>query len=194
MQRTSPLAKAFDVNTISPTFTPIIPTIVAPLSVIEGEPAAGIFDLVPGGRGLVPDSVVVNFFGAGAGTFDARLWGWDRIGSDQITTLWVPRCLASFTCTLGAATGVAGAKVTNTDLFVHTLAVNAIGPQAFWPGLDAAAAPIGRGTIRVFSPGNNLLAWAIVPLLGCEKLQFDFDMTGATNGNALFRCLRCDEG
>ncbi len=195
MQRTSPLQKAFDVNTTSATFTSIIPTVTEPVAVTAGAIGSGIWNLVPGGRGLVADYAMVGFFGAGADntTFDARLWGWDRIGSDPATTLWMPRILASFTCTLCATVGVAGAKIINTDRLVDTLVVNAIGPQPFLPGVNGTPAAEYLGTVRVFSPANEFWAWALVPLMGCEKLQFDFDMTGATNGNAAFRLLNLED-
>lgn len=194
MQTTSPLSKAFDVNTTSSAFTSIIPTITEPVGVNPGEVGSGIFNLSPSKRGSVPDNVLVSFFGAGSDndTFDVRLWGWDRIGSDPSTTLWVPRILATFTCTVSQMVGIAGAKVINTDRFVDTLVVNAIAPQPFMPGVSETPAAEYIGTIKVFSPANNFRAYAVVPLNGCEKLQFDFDMTGATSGNSLFRFLNDD--
>jgi hypothetical protein len=195
MRRTSPLQKAFNVNSTATAFATLIPTVTEPVSVRSGEVASGIFDLVPGGRGLVQDTVLVGFFGAGAdnATFDARLWGWDRIGSDPATTLWVPRILASFTCTLSTMVGIAGAKIINTDRFADTLVVNAVAPQPFFPGVNATPAAEFGGSIKVFSPANNFMAWAEVPLMGCEKLQFDFDSTGSTDSNAVFRLLNDED-
>jgi hypothetical protein len=169
------------------------PTLTEPVGVAIGEAASGIFNLVPGGVGKVPDAVLVSFFGAGSdnNTFDVRLWGWDSCGS--VVKLWLSRPLASFTCTLSATVGVATANVINTDRIVDTITVNAVAPQMFYPdvGLNAAdaAAAVYRGTVRIYSPATEFMAYAIVPLNGCEKLQFDFDMTGATNGNALLRFI-----
>lgn len=193
MQRTSALQKAFGTNTTEASFASIVPTLTEPVAVNIGEVGSGIFNLVPGGFGKVPDAVLVGFFGAGSDndTFDVRLWGWDRIGS--VTVEWIPRPLASFSCTVSGTTGVAGGAIVNTDRIVDTIVVNAIAPQPFIPGVDASAAAITRGTIRIMSPANNMMAWAFVPVYGCEKIQFDFDMTGATNGNAVFRMLNFED-
>jgi hypothetical protein len=192
MKRTSPLSKAYVTNTTSASFPSDVPTVTEPLGVNAGEAGSGIFNLVPGGRGLVPEWLLVSFFGAGSdnNTFDSRIIGWDRIGSSPNNVLWVPRILASLSCTVSAMVGVAGQQVVDTDRFVDTIVVNSVAPQPFYPGVDGTPAAFYRGTIKVFSPANDLMAWALVPLYGCEKIQFDFDMTGATNGNALFRFLR----
>lgn len=187
--------RAFGTNTTSSAFTSIIPTITEPTAVNPGESGSGIFNLAPGGCDSIPDAMLVYFFGAGADndTFDVRLWGWDRIGSVQGTMLWTPSPIASFTCTLSQAVGIAAADIINTDRFVDTIVVNAIAPQPFIPNVNATPAAEYFGTIKINSPANNFRGFAIVPLLGYEKIQFDFDMTGATNGNALFRFLNCDD-
>ena len=193
MQRTSPLERAFETNSTASSFTSLIPTVTEPAGVRVGETgAAGVFNLLPDGKGLVPDKALVSFFGAGNDndTFDARLVGWDRIGSHPTSTLWVPRILASFSCTVSQMVGIAGSKVINTDRFVDTITLNAVAGDPVFPDIDGGGNAASGGTVQIFSPANNLMAYVSVPILGCEKLQFIFDSTGATNANALFRFLR----
>ena len=183
MESNSRLRRAFAANSTSAAFVAFVDTLTEPSG-------AGVHDI--GKSGLVPDQALISFFGAGAdgATFDARIVGWDRIGDDPYSTLWVWRVLASFSVTLSAAVGVAGsAHVAETDRWADTLALGALAEPRYGD-VNATPASEYRGTTRIFSPQNDIKAYAIVPLLGCEKLQFDLDMTGATNGNALFRCLR----
>jgi hypothetical protein len=43
--------------------------------------------------------------------------------------------------------------------------------------------------VEIFSPANNVIAWAKVPINAATKIQFVIDSTGATNGNAVFRWI-----
>lgn len=174
----SPLRRALTTSSTATSFATLISKITEP----SGD---GIFSL----NGLVANHINVSFFGAGADntTFDARIVGWDRIGSDPDFTLWVPRILCSLSCTLSAQVGITGAKLVATDRFADTLVVHAtVAPQPTFTDVVSAAAA-SRGVVEIFSPANDLIAWAKVELEGCEKIQFDFDMTGATSGNCVFR-------
>jgi len=177
MQR-SDLARALATSSTATSFATLISTLTEP----SGD---GVFSF----KTVIPEELMVSFFGAGADntTFDARIVGWDKIGTT--TPLWVPRILASFSCTLSAQVGVTGAALVSTDRFADTLTMNSTAPQAKFTDTDGAGAAT-RGTVPIFSPANDLIAWAKVPLCGVDKIQFDFDMTGATNGNAVFRYLR----
>jgi hypothetical protein len=182
MHTISPIKRALTTSSTATSFASLISTITEP----SGD---GIFSF----PARVPWGLHLSFFGAGADdtTFDARLVGWDRIGTDPALTLWVPRALVSFSVTLSTQVGIANAKVIETDRFADTLVVHAtVAPQSVFTDLVSAAAAT-RGTVEIFSPANNLIAWAKVPLNGCEKVQFQFDLTGATNANAVFREILC---
>ena len=182
MQNYSPIKRALTTSSTATSFATLISTVTEP----TGD---GIWSFLK-----VPWGIHLSFFGAGADdtTFDARIVGWDSIGTDPQLTLWVPRIIASFSCTLSTQIGIASAKLINTDRFADTLTMNTTAPQAKFTDTDSVGAAT-RGTIPIFSPANNVIAWAVVPLFGFNKIQFDFDMTGATNGNAVFRevCMPC---
>ena len=186
MQIPSPLVKALATSSTSATFTAYIPTRTEPSG-------AGVFDIFPS-INLVPEALKVNFFGTGADNdaFDARLIGWERVpdNTNPEFTLWIPNILATFTCTRSSMVGVANCKVVAADRFVDTLVVHAtLGPQAKFTDADSGGAA-SRGTVEIFSPANNLMAWAIVPLRGFDKIQYDFALTAGTDMNALHRFIR----
>ncbi len=180
MQINEPLQLALVANSTATSFATLISTITEPSG-------TGVHSFL---ATLRRDKLLVSFFGAGAddSTFDARIVAWDRIESSTLT-LWVPRVLCSLSLTLSTQVGIAGAKVVATDRFADTMVVHAtVAPQPVFTDLVSAAAAT-RGTVEIFSPANNLIAWAKVPVNAPTKIQFDFDMTGATNGNALFRWI-----
>lgn len=198
MHRAMPLRKAFATSATDTSFASRIPTITEP----SGD---GIHELVNGAsksgdkdKGRAADveaAILCMFYGAGAdnATFDVRLIGWDTIYAKP-TTLWIPKILASFTCTLSAMVGVAGAPLVATDRIVDTITLrtdNAVS-QPVTKSLDSGAVTTSSGWgVEIFSPAGDLAAWVKVPLQGSRKLEFCYDMTGATDGNALFRFL-CD--
>lgn len=180
MHKTQPLQRALATSSTATSFATLISKLTEP----SGD---GVFAFPSIGQKFLHAS----FFGAGADdtTFDARIVGWDRIGTDPAFTLWVPRILASLSIILSTQVGIVGCKVINTDRFADQIVVHAtVAPQSTFTDVVSAAAA-SRGTVEIFSPANNVIAWAKIPLNGCEKVQFDFDMTGATNGNAVFRFL-----
>jgi IMP dehydrogenase/GMP reductase len=112
------------------------------------------------------------FFGAGAAntTFDALVIGWNELRNGTVN-VWVPVPITHFTCTLGTAVGVASADVAATDQLADTVIVAANG---------------GIGVIASQVAGDRI-AKVEVGVEGYRKVEVIFDMTGATNGNCLYR-------
>jgi hypothetical protein len=181
MQHSEPLRVALAANATDTSFAALVSTLTEPTG-------AGVLTLA--GNTSRPKKLHISFFGAGAddSTFDARIIGWDRVekpGAD----LWIPRILCSLTLTLSTQVGVTGARVIATDRFADTMVVHAtVAPQSTFTDVVSAAAA-SRGVVEIFSPANNVIAWAKVPINGAEKIQVVFDMTGATNGNAVYRWI-----
>lgn len=137
----------------------------------------------------------LQFFGAGSAnqTFDYRLYGIERIGNTVITdnaptdsqaALYEYRLIGSGTATLGAKTGVSGGVVSNSELIVDTLTWTASAYGTYlieaYLGADADAA--------VFNPQSDSIAsLTLLDLGNLYGIVIDFDMTGATSGNALIR-------
>jgi len=136
----------------------------------------------------------LQFFGAGTAnqTFAYRLYGIERIGNTDMqgtftatqTPLFQYRMIGSGVATLGAKTGVSGGVITTSDLVVDglTWTASAYGTYLIeaYLGADADAA--------VFSPADDTIASLTLLDLGdLYGIVIDFDMTGATSGNALIR-------
>lgn len=180
MEFIRPYQKALSASSTDTSFASRIPTTTAPANaIVLGDQS---------GHGEVPCEMNVVFYGAGNDdqTFEARIIGWKRIrGNDQTTPdLWVPTVIAQFACILSTAVGVAGAPVVNTDRFVDTLSLASTVIQPKTTDTDSAGAA-STGGVWFTSPANNLIAHANLRVEGYERVEFTFDMTGATNGNAL---------
>ena len=131
----------------------------------------------PSGEGVIEnvrsaENMQVAFFGAGsaAQTFDALVIGWNELRNGT-KNVWVPTPIIHLTATLGSAAGLAAADVIDTDLLAHTIAVASSG---------------GIGVINSQVAGNRM-ASALFDVTGYRKLEVIFDMTGATNGNCLYK-------
>jgi hypothetical protein len=121
---------------------------------------------------MVCQNLMLAFFGAGNDdqTFDARVYGWQ-----QVAGLWVPTLLAQLSCTLSTVVGVAGYPVLNTERFADTYSLAS--------GFNANV------SVEVVSPANNTIGHVLLDVRGFSKIQVDFDMTGATSANALYKGL-----
>lgn len=156
-------------NSTAGSFTTKVPTITKPSG-------AGIFDL-KAMKETVARYLSLIFFGQGTAnqTFNCRLTGWQPVGElDPYFTLWMPRTLVEFACTLGAATGVAGAQLVVADKIV-----------------DGLSLTTGNNNVDVefISPADDTVAHALVDLKGSHLIEITFDMVNATSGNALFSIL-----
>ncbi len=177
----SVLTKVRKVNCTDTSFDALAYTTTEPI--VDAQTATGraAIDLVNRSGGVsnntVPNSVQIFPFGAGSDdqTFDMRVIGWKPAIYDSLTIGWIPYVLAGFSCTLSTSVGVAGSTAVATDRFVDT--ITRISAQ----GNDVSS--------EIVSPANNTPGHVVVDLKGCLKWEVSFDMTGATNGNALYGYL-----
>ncbi len=145
------------------------------------EPAGSGSDITDGvlNAGLAgqesPNRVFVMPYAAGGPTrsFSMRLWAWDHVGTDPRFLVWIPSLLAEFSCTLGAQNGIPNGLISDSEYFCDTLALTA-GSLGFAGDL--------------VSPGNGLIAYALVELKGCRKFQFDFQAPDS-NGDIAMNVL-----
>lgn len=164
--QTNEWVELLSTNSTDTSFTANAPTTTEPTG-------AGIVDLFRI-AGKVHNNVAFIFYGTGNDdtTFDARVTGWQKV-----STLWVPVPLLEVSCTLGTSVGVSGASVTDSERFADTVTV-----AAAYTGLANTA-------YRVVSPTGNLIAMLMIDMAGLPKLEVEFDRTGATACNALYRVL-----
>lgn len=152
-----PYTPIFGTNSTSSSFASIVPRVTPPTG-------AGIRELETNGTARRWANII--FYGAGSGTFAAKVIGWQKTEASNSTGLWIPTVLLpSTTFTLGSVTGVAGYDVADTDKF--------------------ATASITETTLIVPSDATDGIQTVRVGLFGFSKLQIAFDMTGATSANAL---------
>lgn len=167
--------RALAVNSAASSFAAKIPTVTKPF-------ADGVI-LIPNGE----DTLDLFPFGAGSDndTFDIRVTGWRKAvpASSEVRlgaggknafielvggVLWLPSPIVEASCTISAILGVAGAVAVATDRFADTLAINK---------------GIGVANTVTSDSGPAMLTCDVT---GFELIEITFDMTGATNGNALY--------
>lgn len=170
--------KGRSVNATNTSFASIIPTVTEPKGDAGTATGNSVIDCLNGaahGAG-VPNAVKLVFYGTGNDdtTFSVRLIGWNQIGDDVNTNIWVPIILAEFGCTLSATVGIAGRTVVATERFVDTISV------------ITGNAGVG---MDVVSPTAEEIASAVIDLKGAQKIELSYDMTGATGANALVSFL-----
>lgn len=131
-----------------------------------------------GGGASSKNRAMIIPFGTGADntTFDMRVYGWYPVMGnttfDPNTVLWYPMLLGEFNVTLSAQVGVAGKVLVAADRLADTIAI--------------ASTSANQGvSVDVVSDANDTGAHLIIDLKGAWKLECTFDMTGATDGNAL---------
>ena len=154
-------------NSTDADFGVITPTTTKPATVDSATPTAN--QLVADVSG---QKAVLIFFGqdTDGDQLTARVTLWRK--TDGATPLWVPHVVGQFELTLGAAVGVAGAQVINTEFFVDT--ITEVGTT--WD--DAL--------VSVSSAADNTTASAYIDTAGYELMQVDFDinLAGGTDGTA----------
>lgn len=151
-----PYSKVFGVNQADSSFDAVIPTTTLPLTTES--------------RGIIPangrESALFLFYGTGADntTFDYRIVGWQRYGNQWFA---VPVCQGS--ATLSAVVGIAGQAIVNSERFADTLDVD-----------------FGIGVVNNSPVADMMPATLEVDFGPFTYLEVCVDMTGATNGNALY--------
>lgn len=135
------------------------------------------------------------FFGKGANnaTFDYRLWNITNPSANKIKL--VLNYLGQGTATLSTATACTGDGdlVTTAEFFADTLtfvrSTTATTPDG---PMDAIENTYGASfSAQAYSPAADVPGAVIVPELGrCNAFLVEFDLTGATEANAIFRLTR----
>lgn len=162
--------RALTANSTDTSFASKVATLTEPSG-------SGVLDMGAGGA-LAPNGVLVVPYGAGNDdtTFAMRIIGWRSItehSSNQKITEWIPIILVELACTLSTAVGATGGVIGGGRM------------------ADTLSLVTGNDDISIdfVSPTGNVAAHAVVDVKGCEKIEFSFDMTGATSGNCLVATL-----
>jgi hypothetical protein len=130
------------------------------------------------------DEAFCTFIGTGDAddVYNFRLISWSIVpGDNSNADLWVPTTLADLVITLGTATGADGTLVPSTCLFADTITITKE------PTITADTTR--QGTIPIFSPANNTIAWAKIPLHGAQLIEriFDTDTGNPTGCDVLMK-------
>lgn len=168
--------KARSVNATNTTFASKVVTLTEPSGDAGTATGASVIDLCVGGNGVsAANEIVILPYGTGDAddVFDMRVIGWRCVGRSATPT-WIPVTLAGFTCTLSAATGVAGGALVVAELLCDTIALTGTS------GNDDIS-------IDIVSPANDTAAHVTVKLKGFQKIELIFDMT--TNNPTGANCL-----
>lgn len=189
-----PYAKARQVNSSSANFpTWVTSELADPLSYYaDAGTAAGraIKPLAVGLGGVTPCRIVIVPYGLGSDNdvFSINVVGVRRIAEpiDDGRVQFLRSLVAVLSCTISASVGIAGGKVLATERFADTISITKEGTYT---------ADVTRtGTIDLFSPANDSPGHAIVPLLGFEGYELEFDQTtGTPTMNALVSFLDGDD-
>ena len=111
-------------------------------------------------------------------TFTMAVYSWVRVVDrdkehNPETDLWAAIKLAAFTCTLSAATGVAGRILTTSDRIADTIAI-----------IGTSGNP--NVSMEIVSPATDEPAHVVIDMKGGERLEVVFGTGGsATSANAL---------
>lgn len=164
-----PLRRAFATNSTANSFTAKIPIATEPSGV-------GVFDLQAiangvGGEGHIPRYIQLIPYGTDADneTHNLRLWGWSRVGVEDI---WIPQLLLEIAFTLGSISGA----VIGTNHFMADTIIITYG--------DADAPEI--------SPANELVASILTHLRGVRYIEFAGDLGTGAATNCFWRTM--DQG
>ncbi len=115
-----------------------------------------------GGEGLVaPNKIQVFPFAKGEPgvEFYTRIYGWRRLGNkDDQFQVWLPYLLLEYFSICCNQPGQFGCLLGATEYVCDTIV--------------ATNGNLGSG--YVLSPGNNLPAYVVLDLQGCQEFQFDF--------------------
>lgn len=141
----------------------------------------------PGFAGVVNQAMLIMPYGLGSenDVFDMKIVGYRRVHPPMSDSrgMYVRSILGLFTCTISAAVGLAASGGVNppvlaTERFADTIVV---GKEISW-----TADTTREGSVAVFSPANDSPGYIILPTLGCEAFEIEWDQTtGTPTMNAL---------
>jgi hypothetical protein len=139
----------------------------------------GMIQLNQGAGSTVPNDLLLKPFGVGAGatTFNLRVYGWSRIGpnpTEANAVQWTAVLLCEIAVTLGTGVGLAGGLVDASHNYATSLSLTT-----------------GNSNVDVslISPGSNLPAWAMLDVKGFNVVQVVCSVGTATSGNALYKSV-----
>lgn len=169
---------ALDANSTATAFSNPAPVTTAPTAG-TGWRLVSNLALNPG---VVPSRLRITPIGVGNDdtTFSIRVWALYRYLSSGGANFFWPQPILEIACTLGTFTGITGGVFTTSTRFADTISIVATVGE---PKVVAGASV--DGTAVTMSPANNTVAWVECPAYAALGHYFDFDMTGATSGNAL---------
>lgn len=162
------LRKAVSANATSATFTGKTPTTTKPSG-------TGVWDMLAEATGLHLSRSLSKFInlipygvGSDTNTFSMRIWGWSK--TNDTTPVWIPQLLTEVSCAI--STGTSFANLTASNYCVDTITTVA-----------------GDTNAQIITPANDIPGSLLLHMRGCELIEFDFDMTGATSANCLWRVM-----
>lgn len=162
-----PLRRGLAANSTDTTFATKVPVVARPSN-------DGVIDLSQEGD-AVPGWVKVFAVGVGANNdaFSVRIYGWSRvIAADATKNIWIPQIIGELAFIMGQKAGLLSTVVPSTELFADTVTI------VSEPTTTAATTRDGK--IVTYSPANDTLAFAVVPVWGFELIEFNFDNTTNT--------------
>lgn len=167
-------------NENASSFASKIPTITKPTN-------DGVLDLVTRGN-IVPKEIMLwpILLGSDDDVSSMRILGWNRVLLDTFVDLWMPTVIGEFSCIAGAAVGIAGAAVLNTEHFCDTITPVAARIEDRVIGAGTAV----NSDVVVCSPAGDLIGHIVMPLRAFELLEITSDQTTNTpTFNCLYRLL-----
>lgn len=174
-----PFMRVRGVNSNSAAFPARAPSKTGPVQGLGAADAVLIRISTEGGGGEAPGGLMLVFFGTGADNdaFDVKVIGYHRVGSGDWSMV-VPFTLASLRVTLGQAQGISGGEVDSSQRMADTISILSEPTET---------ADVTRtGTLTLYSPADNSVAWVIVPTIGAASYELVFaDTIGTPTKNAL---------
>lgn len=185
--------KARAVNSSSSNFPTWVSAEIDPSFTDPGTAGGRVLERLTGmtGAGSVPWGMHLLPYGLGNDNdvFDIKVIGYRRIlpAMSDGRFLFIRQQLVHITATISGAVGLAASggvnpPVLSTERFADTIAI--VKEWSF------TAATTREGVPPVYSPANDSPAGIVVPLLGCEGYELEWDQTtGTPTMNALIAFL-----
>lgn len=163
--------RALATNANTSSFASKVPTIAEPTN-------DGVLNLTADGL-FVAKKIKLWPIGLGSNNdaFSMRVLGWHVCLLDGSKNLWFPTPIGEFACTIsGTAIGVAGSAVLATEMFADTITPVATKIRDRVIGAGTAV----NSNYEIESPTDDTIAHIIMPIMGFQKLEFQFDQTTNT--------------
>lgn len=167
----------------------------ASLTLTQAAPSAdGVYPFGKGGA-FAPTRLFLMPYceGVAGQQFSLRLYGWrplDQPSGMPQTAVWIPYFLAELACTACNQPGPTPGGPPPWDNLTGALNPLILPGETFCDTITLTQGNLGpSGAIYSTGPGTDLIAFALVEMLGCKMFQFDFQQTDTVNMNCLWaRC------